>query len=96
LKEYKDRLVIFPKNLKKVKKGEADKSQVDEAQQLVGEIIPAARTAEALSFVKITDEMKAAKGYAALRAARSDSRLVGIRLKQAKVEKKEEKPAKDE
>jgi len=37
--------------------------------------------------------MKAAKGYGALRAARSDANLVGIRLKKSKEEKKEEKPA---
>ena len=37
--------------------------------------------------------MKAAKGYGALRAARNDARLVGIRLKKSK-ETKEEAPAK--
>ncbi len=35
--------------------------------------------------------MKSAKGYAALRGARSDARLVGIRLKQSKLPKEEKK-----
>jgi hypothetical protein len=37
--------------------------------------------------------MKSAKGYAALRSARTDARLVGIRLKQSKAVKEEKKPA---
>jgi hypothetical protein len=37
--------------------------------------------------------LKNGNGYKALRAARNDSRLVGIRLKQSKAEKDEKKPA---
>ena len=41
-------------------------------------------------------ELKQGKGYAALRLARADAKLVGIRLKKSKEEKKEEKPKNDE
>ena len=41
-------------------------------------------------------ELKAAKGYGALRAARNDVKLIGARSKKSKEEKKEEKPKAEE
>ena len=41
-------------------------------------------------------ELKAAKGYGSLRAARNDVKLIGARLKKSKEEKKEEKPKAEE
>jgi hypothetical protein len=38
----------------------------------------------------LTEEMKKYEAYAALRAARTDVRLIGNRLKKSKEEKKEE------
>jgi hypothetical protein len=43
-----------------------------------------------------SQELKASKGYATLRGARSDAKLVGIRLKKSLEEKKEEKPKAEE
>mmetsp|Transcript_31920 Transcript_31920/g.45955 ORF Transcript_31920/g.45955 Transcript_31920/m.45955 type:complete len:215 (-) Transcript_31920:60-704(-) len=93
LKEYKARLVVFPRRANRVKKGDSDKATIAEAQQLQGAIIPAPAKSDAVTFVAITEEMKAARGYGALRLARSDANLVGIRLKKSKEEKKEDKPA---
>jgi len=89
LKEYKERLVIFPRHLKKVKGGDSDKSATSDAQQLVGELVAAPAAERAISHITITDEMKAAKGYGAIRAARNDKRLAGRRMKKA-AEKKAE------
>eukprot|EP01038_Epipyxis_sp_PR26KG_P004628 gene4628-6507_t len=91
LKEYKSKLIVFPRRLKKVKNGDSSKSDLAEAQQLVGTVLPPPKKADAVTYAKITDEMKEAKGYASLRLARSDSRLVGIRLKKSKEEKVEPK-----
>lgn len=86
LKEYKARLVVFPRH---AKKGTA----VPDVPQLVGDILPRAVKQDAVSFVTLTEEMKNEKAYGKLRAARNDARLVGIRLKQKTSEKDEKKPA---
>jgi large subunit ribosomal protein L13e len=91
LKEYKSRLIVFPRNNKKVKNGEASKTETANAQQLVGDIIPVPKKDDTVTFVPLTEELKSGKAYAKLRAARSDARLVGIRLKKSKEEKKEGK-----
>ncbi len=109
LTEYKSRLVVFPRHLKSIKKGDASKEEIANVQQVVGDIIVAPKKADAVSFSALTEvhyyviiskdaefnlvfqSMKAAKGYAALRAARSDARLVGIRLKQSKLPKEDKK-----
>jgi len=111
LVEYKARLVVFPRHLKNIKKGDATKEEIANVQQVVGDIIAAPKKVAAVTFTALTEvqrnhdcvchsnltdgliiqEMKAAKGYAALRGARSDARLVGIRLKQSKIVKEDKK-----
>jgi large subunit ribosomal protein L13e len=84
LKDYKARLVV-------VKKG-----KTTDVPQLTGEIAaPAAAKNSAVSFIAKSEleGLQANKAYAALRSARTEARLVGIREKQAKVEKDEKKPA---
>lgn len=95
LKEYKSRLVVFPRHLKNIKKGDATKEEIANVHQIVGDIIPAPKKADAVTFSAVTDALKEAKGYAALRRARADARLVGIREKQAKApkDKKDAAPA---
>lgn len=48
-----------------------------------------------VDFLLCAQEMKAAKGYATLRAARTEARLVGVRqkMKAAKEEKGDSAPA---
>ena len=83
LVEYKGRLVVLSK-----KSG----GKID-VPQLTTEIVARPRPAEAVSFVKLDDNLKEAKAYQTLRAARNDARLVGIRLKKSKEEKDDKKPA---
>jgi len=92
LKDYKDRLIVFPRKINKAKKGDASKEEVADAAQLKGPILPASETEGAFTSVKITEDMTAFKAYASLRAARSDIRLVGVRMKKA-AEAKETAPA---
>jgi large subunit ribosomal protein L13e len=77
--------------LKSIKKGDATKEEIANVQQIVGEIVAAPKKADAVTFSALTEELKAQKGYATLRRARSDARLVGIRLKQSKLVKDEKK-----
>lgn len=86
LKEYKEKLILFPRRLKRVKNGDSDKAATSDAQQLVGDVMPVPATASAVSFVAITEEMKAVKAYGQLREARNEKRLMGKRLKRRQEE----------
>jgi len=96
LTEYKSRLVVFPRHLKNIKKGDATKEQIAGVHQIIGDIIAAPKKSDAVSFTSLSEEMKSVKGYATLRAARTDARLVGIRLKQSKVVKDDKKAGAEE
>lgn len=91
LKAYKSRLIIFPRKQGQFKNGDSTAAEIAEIPQTNVDIKNIPAKASAVSFASLTDELKEAKGYAALRRARTDARLVGIRMKQAK-----EKEAKDE
>ena len=82
LKEYKARLVP--------KKQDATKEAISTTQ--ASDIFTKPKLAvSAVSYTKVTDEMKSFRAYDALRRARSDCKLVGIRLKKSK-ESKDGKP----
>jgi hypothetical protein len=55
LKEYKDRLVLFPKKANKPKKGDASEAEIADATQLKGDIIAAPKAAGSLSYAAITE-----------------------------------------
>lgn len=86
MKDYLSRLVVFTKS----------KKPTTDVAQLKGEIVAKPAPESAVSYVQLTDELKEFKAYGALRTARSDARLVGIRLKQKNAEKKDEKTAGDD
>jgi len=95
LKDYKARLILFPRNAKKPTKGDATSEQVKEATQLKGPIAPVTKASKAVEFVDVSDELKESSAYATLRTARNDARLVGIRAKKQKEKaEKGEKPEK--
>jgi len=54
LKEYKNRLIIFPRKGRQVKKGDSSVEELNLAQQLKGEIIPKALPAP-VPFVPVTE-----------------------------------------
>jgi large subunit ribosomal protein L13e len=81
LKDYMGRLVVFSKKNK----------ATGELTQLSGDILSKPAKDSAVTFTQLTDEMKEFKAYSSLRAARADSRLVGIRQKQAAAKEKSDK-----
>ncbi len=80
LKEYKARLVVFPRKSGAPKKGDASAAEIAAASQLNGDIVSAPKTNGALTFTAVTEDMKNFKAYATLRSARNDAKLVGVRL----------------
>ncbi|XP_058807315.1 large ribosomal subunit protein eL13 [Phymastichus coffea] len=86
LKEYKSKLILFPLNDKKIKKGEATPEECKVASQVKGEVMPQGlhqAGAKAKARV-ITEEERKFNAYITLRKARADARLVGIRAKRVK------------
>ena len=55
LKEYKDKLILFPRRMKRVKNGDSDKAATSDAQQLAGALMPVPPTADAVTFTTITE-----------------------------------------
>ena len=84
LKEYKDRLVVFPRKANKPKKGDATKEECAAAKQLKGPLISAPVAAPAVTFTNLTEEMKNGSVHNELRQLRNDLRLAGPRAKKAK------------
>ena len=84
LKEYRSKLILFPINEKKIRKGESTVEECKLATQHAGPIMPLKKEVPTIEFREITKDEKNFKAYATLRNARSDARLVGIRAKRAK------------
>ncbi|XP_046428731.1 60S ribosomal protein L13 [Neodiprion virginianus] len=85
LKEYRAKLILFPINEKKIKKGEATEEERKVASQIKGEVMPVRHQAPAKAKARVvTDEEKKFSAYITLRKARADARLVGIRAKRVK------------
>lgn len=87
LKEYRSRLILFPKNAKKLRSGESNAEELKMAQQVSGIIFPIVKNKKSLKSEKArvpTDEEKKFNAYHSLRRARANARLVGIREKKEK------------
>ncbi|XP_071443405.1 large ribosomal subunit protein eL13 [Hetaerina americana] len=85
LKEYRSKLILFPLNpKKKLKKGEATEEERKVATQLKGPVMPIRQQSGKPRARPITEEEKKFSAFTALRQARADARLVGIRQKRAK------------
>ncbi|GAB1862265.1 60S ribosomal protein L13 [Camponotus japonicus] len=85
LKEYKSKLILFPINEKKPKKGDATEEERKLAVQIKGDPMPIRHQAPAKAKARpITEEETKFSAYVTLRKARADARLVGIRAKRVK------------
>jgi len=89
LKEYKSKLVLFPRDNKKPKTGEV--SPTEKVQQQIGVVLPIKPRLLKQETVKLADIDTKSSAYATLRKARTDARLIGVRAKRKK--EKEEKAA---
>ena len=96
LKAYQGRLILFPKNAKKPKKGDASAEEVKAAKE-AGHKEHVKHISSAQPIVhkpkvtegKVADYQSEDKAYRKLRDSRSEARLVGVREKRAKAKAEE-------
>eukprot|EP00499_Haloplacidia_sp_CaronLabIsolate_P014379 CAMPEP_0196782502 /NCGR_PEP_ID=MMETSP1104-20130614/11501_1 /TAXON_ID=33652 /ORGANISM="Cafeteria sp., Strain Caron Lab Isolate" /LENGTH=208 /DNA_ID=CAMNT_0042152739 /DNA_START=49 /DNA_END=675 /DNA_ORIENTATION=- len=92
LKAYKARLVVFPRGRNtKPKAGDSSVEETGQAQQLAGPIMPITQEKMVPEVATITDDMRNFRAFMALRQARQDARLVGVRAKRAAEEAEKKK-----
>merc|ERR1712173_548877 len=83
LKEYKSKLIVFPLNSKKPRKGDATAEEMSKAVQLAGEVMPVKPVVKRVRAMALTDDLKKFQAFQTVRQARSFKRLHGIRAKRA-------------
>lgn len=66
---------------KKLRKGEATEEERKVATQLKGEVMPIKNVEPAIEFRELTEKEKTFSAYNALRQARTNAKLCGIRAK---------------
>ncbi|XP_031562005.1 60S ribosomal protein L13-like [Actinia tenebrosa] len=84
LKEYKSKLIIFPRKAGKPKQGDSEAADLENAVQLQGEVMPIQQPSVQIKARPITDEEKKFSVFKTMRIERSNARLIGIREKRAK------------
>merc|ERR1712051_383598 len=84
LKDYQSKLILFPVNSKKPRKGEATEEDIKKASQLAGSVIPIKPVVKRQRAMEVTDDLKNFKAFNSVRQARAVARLWGIRAKKAK------------
>jgi len=85
LKEYKSKLILFPKTGGKPKKGDSSEEELKLASQLKGKLMPI--TYKRKSIVKsraITEDDQKFQAFNTLRRSRATARMWGLRAKRAK------------
>jgi len=80
LKEYKSKLIVFPRKRGKPKAGDAAAEELGKAEQLKGDILPMPTIPDPEPMA-ITSEMAGVEAFHKIRMARADFRLFGIRQK---------------
>ena len=86
LKEYKNKLIVFPRNAKKPKATDASAEEIAQATQQRGVLMPVKASARKAYKRTITADEKKHSAFQALRTARSLRRLAGYRKKKAEDE----------
>jgi len=84
LKEYRSRLILFPKKLGKPKKGDSSAEELKLATQLRGVIMPVKKSWQKEKARPITDQERKHSVFVELRKARANARLKGYREKKAR------------
>jgi len=79
LKEYKSKLVLFPRHPTKIKAGDASKEDQAKAVQHFGTIMPIRPAAHHTETIATKDIDTKTSAYTTLKVARTDARLIGIR-----------------
>merc|ERR1712121_277917 len=84
LKEYKSKLIIFPKKASAPKAGDSDPSELAVPSQLQGKVMPIIVSKPANKARMITDEEKKISVFKTMRIERANRRLAGIRARRKK------------
>merc|ERR1711962_1545595 len=84
LKEYKSKLIIFPKKASAPKAGDSEASELAVGSQLQGKIMPIVVSKPANKARVITDEEKKVNVFKSMRIERANRRLAGIRARRKK------------
>lgn len=89
LKTYRSRLILFPRKVGKEKKGDASKSEIEDAKNLVTNLklsAPIVNNSPSFTEIKKSEMPQPIEGgaYRKLRDARSEARNLGKREKRAK------------
>jgi len=84
LKEYRAKLILFPKKLGKPKKGDSTEEELKLATQLKGQVMPIVVMPKREKARAITADEKKFSAFVALRQARAHLRLAGKRAKKSK------------
>ncbi|KAI0559934.1 60S ribosomal protein L13 [Gracilaria domingensis] len=83
LKEYKSKLILFPKNPAKPKAGEATKEDLAVVAQLKGKLMPIPPKSSSIEVRPITNDDRAKYAYRSLRIERTNQKYDGIRKQRA-------------
>eukprot|EP00012_Vannella_robusta_P011647 CAMPEP_0206196134 /NCGR_PEP_ID=MMETSP0166-20121206/8263_1 /ASSEMBLY_ACC=CAM_ASM_000260 /TAXON_ID=95228 /ORGANISM="Vannella robusta, Strain DIVA3 518/3/11/1/6" /LENGTH=203 /DNA_ID=CAMNT_0053613543 /DNA_START=29 /DNA_END=640 /DNA_ORIENTATION=- len=86
LNEYKNKLVLFPRNASKPKATDASAEELEKATQQRGVLMPIKAPRARAEKRAITAEEKKKSAFQTLRVARSQRRLAGYRKKKAEEE----------
>ena len=81
LKEYRSKLIIFPRKLSKPHKGDSDAETLKLATQLKGPVLPIKQPKSIMKRRPISEDEKKSSVFQALRVARANQRLAGVRAK---------------
>ncbi|PIK59039.1 Ribosomal protein L13 [Apostichopus japonicus] len=83
LKEYKSRLILFPRKPGKPKEGDSEEAELKMATQLEGKVMPIKQIYKPEKARAVTEEEKKTSVFNDMRMARANARLFGIRKKKA-------------
>ncbi|KAL8575904.1 60S ribosomal protein L13 [Nucella lapillus] len=92
LKEYKNKLILFPRHASKPKKGDAPAEEIKLATQLKGKfVMPVVDKVHRDKARPITDDEKKFKAFIVLRQARINKKLFGKREKKRREAEEKDK-----
>ncbi|KAK6539827.1 60S ribosomal protein L13 [Orbilia ellipsospora] len=98
LKEYHEKLILFPRRIGRPKTGDASKEDVAAARDAKSKpttiLFPIVPVDKSIQERAITSEEKEGSAYRTLRLARSNAKYVGIRAKRAKAKEEAEAASK--
>merc|ERR1711862_963429 len=83
LKEYKSKLILFPINSNKARKGDSSPEELSKAVQLAGAVMPIKPAVKRVRAMAVTEDLQKFQAFQTIRQARSFKRLAGIRAKRA-------------